>query len=184
MDISLDILQSERSFIDACIAREEWALKELYERYFPTLMPVCMRYAKDEHEAKDLLHEGFIKAFRYIDKYKAGTSLDAWMRRVMVNSCIDHYRKQHKYKVQDIDTAYHIKNLDPSVLEDMTAHEIMRAVQSLPATYRSVFNLYIIEGFNHKEIAEKLRISESTSRSNLVKARKKLQEVLSKLGGI
>lgn len=184
MDVSIDILRSERSFIDACVAREEWALKELYERFYPTLMPVCLRYAKDEHEAKDLLHEGFIKAFRYIDKYNPGTSLEAWMRRVMVNNCIDHYRKQHKYKVQDLDTAYNLKNGDASVLEDLSANEIVKAIQNLPSTYRSVFNMYIVEGFNHKEIAEKLQISESTSRSNLVKARKKLQEVLMKIGGV
>ncbi|MEM9992006.1 MAG: RNA polymerase sigma factor, partial [Bacteroidota bacterium] len=108
MDISLAIEFREEHFILACKRQERWAQQKLYEEYYSKMMSVCLRYANSESDALDLLHEGFIKVFRHIDKYKAGTSLSAWMRRVMINTCIDAYRKNARRRTEDIHQAYHL----------------------------------------------------------------------------
>jgi len=178
MEVTLDIQQSEKDFIGACINNEAWAQKKLYEEHFTVMYPVCQRYATDDDEAMDILHEGFIKVFRHISKYTIGTSLASWIKRIMVNTAIDHYRKRSRRRTEDIDAAYSLSSSDPHAINHLAAEEIIRALQCLSPAYRSVFNLYIIEGYSHKEVADKLGISESTSRSNLVKARQKLKSML------
>lgn len=170
---------NEKGLIQACVRRERWAQKVLYEEYYSRMMGVCLRYATDEEEALDILHEGFIKVFRHIGKYKPGTSLSAWIRRIMVNTAIDYFRKNSRRRTEDMDEAYDISTNDPDAISRCTEREILEAIQELTPSYRAVFNLYVIEGYAHKEIAELLDITESTSRSNLVKARLKLKEILS-----
>lgn len=178
MEITLNIQQSEKDFIGACIRNEEWAQKKLYEDHYSIMYPICLRYSKDEDEALDILHEGFIKVFRHIGKYTVGTSLKAWIKRIMVNTSIDYYRKTTRRRVEDIDNAKSVKASGADAISEMAAKEIISALQSLSPAYRSVFNLYVIEGYAHKEVAARLNISESTSRSNLVKARSKLKKIL------
>ncbi|MCI4649885.1 RNA polymerase sigma factor [Phaeodactylibacter sp.] len=179
MDIALPLENNEKGLIQACVRRERWAQKVLYEEYYSRMMGVCLRYATDEEEALDILHEGFIKVFRHVGKYKPGTSLSAWIRRIMVNTAIDYYRKNSRRRTEDMDEAYDISTNDPDAISRCTEQEILEAIQELTPSYRAVFNLYVIEGYAHKEIAELLDITESTSRSNLVKARLKLKEILS-----
>jgi RNA polymerase sigma-70 factor (ECF subfamily) len=179
MDIALPLENNEKGLIQACVRRERWAQKVLYEEYYSRMMGVCLRYATDEEEALDILHEGFIKVFRHIGKYKPGTSLSAWIRRIMVNTAIDYFRKNSRRRTEDMDEAYDISTNDPDAISRCTEREILEAIQELTPSYRAVFNLYVIEGYAHKEIAELLDITESTSRSNLVKARLKLKEILS-----
>ena len=179
MDIALPLENNEKGLIQACVRRERWAQKVLYEEYYSRVMGVCLRYATDEEEALDILHEGFIKVFRHVGKYKPGTSLSAWIRRIMVNTAIDYYRKNSRRRTEDMDEAYDISTNDPDAISRCTEQEILEAIQELTPSYRAVFNLYVIEGYAHKEIAELLDITESTSRSNLVKARLKLKEILS-----
>jgi len=126
----------------------------------------------------DLLHESFIKIFAKIGRYQGGTSLLAWMRRIAVNSSIDYYRKSVRRRTEDLDQAYHLSSKEPDAISRFSTREILAAVQQLTPTYRAIFNLYVIEGYSHKEIAEQMEITESTSRSNLVKARNKLQKSL------
>ena len=178
MEVTLDIQQSEKDFIGACVNNESWAQQKLYEDHYNVMYPICQRYATDDDEAMDILHEGFIKVFRHISKYTVGTSLSAWIKRIMVNTAIDYYRKRTRRRVEDIDNAHDLSHNDPNALNNIAAEEIIRALQVLSPAYRSVFNLYIIEGYSHKEVAEKLGISESTSRSNLVKARQKLKQLI------
>lgn len=178
MDLVLNIQQSEEDFIEACVRNEKWAQKLLYEKYYGSLMGVCMRYSGDDDEALDILHEGFIKVFRHIGKYKPGTSLSAWMRRIMINTAIDYYRRKSRRRTENIENAYDTSSSDPDAVSLITEKEIMKAVQKLSPAYRTVFNMYVVEGYAHKEIADMLGISESTSRSNLVKARSKLRELL------
>lgn len=178
MDVALTLDHNEESIIKACVRREKWAQKIIYEAYYGKMMGVCIRYSKTNDEALDILHDGFIKVFRYIGKYKPGTSLFSWIRRIMVNTAIDHYRKMSRRRTESIDQAYDVESDQPSAIEQVTEKEILAAVQKLTPTYRTVFNLYVVEGYSHREIAEKLEISESTSRSNLVKARSKLKEML------
>ncbi len=142
------------------------------------MIHVCLRYAKDPDEAKDIVHEGFIKVFKHLAKYQPGTSLNAWIKRIMVNTCIDYYRKASRRRTEDMEKAAHKISTAPDANSVCGEKEIMKAVQSLSPAYRAVFNLYVVEGFSHREIGEKLGITESTSRSNLVKARMKLRAIL------
>ncbi len=178
MEFALSINYEERDIIRACVRKERWAQQVLYEEFYSTLMAVCLRYAKSEDEAMDILHESFIKIFRSISKYKPGTSLGAWMRRITVNTAIDYYRRNVRRRTEDIDQAFGVSSNDADAISQYAEKEILAAVQKLTPAYRTVFNLYVIEGFSHREIAERLEITESTSRSNLVKARAKLQRIL------
>lgn len=176
MDFAIDLERAEQTFITALVRQERWAQQQLYEQYYGKMMGVCMRYAGSRDEALDLLHEGFIKVFQNIGRYKPGTSLPAWIRTIVVNTCIDYYRKTIRRRTEDIHQAQHLSYDEPDVLSNMTEQEVLAAVQLLSPAYRAVFNLYVVEGYSHKEIADALQITESTSRSNLVKARLKLQE--------
>ena len=178
MDFALSINYNERDLIRACVHKERWAQQVLYEEFFSPLMAICLRYTKNEDEAMDLLHESFIKIFRSINKYKPGTSLGAWMRRITINTAIDQYRKNTRRRTEDIDKAFDLRSQDADPISQFTEKEILIAVQQLSPAYRTVFNLYVIEGYSHKEIAKQLQITESTSRSNLVKARLKLQKMV------
>jgi RNA polymerase sigma-70 factor (ECF subfamily) len=183
MDLALRLEHQEKDLIQACVRKERWAQKELYETYYSQMMGVCLRYSNNKEDALDILHEGFIKVFKHIAKYQPGTSLSAWIRRIMVNSAIDFYRKSIRRRTENIETAFDISSNDADAISQCSEKEILAAVQQLSPAYRAVFNLYIIEGYSHREIAEQLGITESTSRSNLVKARTKLKEILIQLNG-
>lgn len=178
MDLTLQWELNERSLIEACVARERWAQQKLYQEYYSKMMGVCMRYANNDDDALDILHEGFIKVFKHVASYQPGTSLTAWIRRIMVNTAIDYYRKTIRRRTEDIETAYNLSSSDADAISQCSEKDILAAVKKLTPAYRAVFNMYVIEGFSHKEIADQLEITESTSRSNLVKARLKLQAIL------
>ncbi|SER35887.1 RNA polymerase sigma factor [Neolewinella agarilytica] len=182
MDHSLSLHQNEEQFVAALVRGNREAQRLLYEEYYGPLMSVCQRYAGTEDEAMDLLHESFIKIFKKIGRYESGTALLAWMRRITVNTAIDQYRRNVRRRTEDIDKAYHVSSDAPDVFASFGAREILSAVQKLPPTYRTIFNLYVVEGYSHREIGEQLQITESTSRSNLVKARGKLQKALTTPG--
>lgn len=179
MDIALHLQYEEKDLIKACIKKERWAQKLLYEEYYSKMMGLCLRYANHEEDALDIMHEGFIKVFNNIGKYQPGTSLTSWIRRIMVNTAIDYYRKSIRRRTEDLEQAYDLSAQDADAISQCSEQEILEAVQQLSPAYRAVFNLYVIEGYAHKEIADTLDITESTSRSNLVKARMKLKEILS-----
>jgi RNA polymerase sigma factor (sigma-70 family) len=178
MDITLYAERSEVDLIQACINNERWAQKYLYEHHYSMMMNVCLRFANCEEDALDILHEGFIKVFRNIASYNTGTSLAAWIKRIIINTSIDYYRKELRRKTEDISYASNIGSSDADAISQLNAEEILKALQQLTVSYRSVFNLYVIEGYSHREISEILGITESTSRSNLVKARTKLRQIL------
>jgi RNA polymerase sigma factor (sigma-70 family) len=192
MDIALNISpakeqpktaeEKEAILIAACLREERWAQKLLYETYYGRLLGVCLRYSNNSEDARDILNEGFVKVFRYLERYKVGTSLECWMRRIMINTSIDYYRKELRHRADDLEAAQYKISEDSDVVSNYAAQEILKVVQLLPPAYRTVFNLYAIEGYSHKEVADALGITESTSRSNLVKARVKLKELLSQHG--
>jgi RNA polymerase sigma factor (sigma-70 family) len=179
MNMVLPLGYEEKDLIQACANKERWAQKLLYEEYYSSMMRVCLCYTKNKDEAADLLHEGFLKVFKYIAKYQPGTSLNGWIRRVMVNNCIDFIRKSAHRHTEDLDTAYSVSTDEPDALSKCCEQDILEAVQTLSPIYRTIFVLYVIEGYSHKEIADQLEISESSCRSSLVKARGKLKEILS-----
>lgn len=174
----MPINYEEDDLIKACIRQERWAQKVLYEDQYGQMMSVCLRYSSTEEDAFDILHEGFIKVYKNISKYQPGTSLSAWIRRIMVNTAIDYYRKNIRRRTEDIDQAFDLNTEEADAVSQCSEKEILDAVQQLSPAYRAVFNLYVIEGYSHKEISDLLDITESTSRSNLVKARVKLKEIL------
>ena len=182
MHYTVQLQGDEKTIIEACLREERWAQKAIYEAYYGVMMGVCLRYANCDQEALDILHEGYIKVFRHLERYQPGTSLYSWIKRIMVNTSIDYYRKESRRRTQDLDDAYNLATDSVSPISNMTKEEILKAIQTLSLAYRNVFNLYVIEGFSHREVAKKLNITESTSRSNLVKARSKLRDILSKKG--
>lgn len=179
MDYSLSLVYEEEKVIRSCINGDAWAMRLIYEEFYATMLPICMRYANNDDDARDIVHEGFIKVFKNISKYKVGTSLQAWIKRIMVNASIDYYRRESRKRTTDLDVAYDLRSCDEDALGKLNVEEIIKALQQLSPIYRSVFNLYVVEGYSHKEVSEILGISESTSRSNLVKARIKLRVILS-----
>jgi RNA polymerase sigma-70 factor (ECF subfamily) len=171
-------MEQEEHLISSVLNNERWAQQRLYEQYYGSLMPVCMRYADSDVEAEDILHDSFIKIFNSIDKYMPGSSLKNWMMRIVVNTAIDIVRKRNRAKIINLESVYHLKSAEPTALQAINAEDLIASIQKLTHNYRLVFNMFVVEGYSHKEISDILGISESTSRSNLVKARKRLKEIL------
>ncbi|MCB0514609.1 MAG: RNA polymerase sigma factor [Chitinophagales bacterium] len=176
-------LETELDILQGCRANDRTSQRLLYEQYAEKMLQVCLRYADSYDEANDMLLEGFMKVFLNIGKFQPHHSLESWIRRIMINNAIDHYRKHNKHKKHiDIELVHDLPNGD-DVLQHIHSKEILALVQELPNAYRTVFNLYVIEGYSHREIGKMLGISEGTSKSNLSKARLKLQAAIKKIGG-
>lgn len=145
-------------------------------------MAICRRYALSDYDAADVLNEGFLKVFTHIEKYDPSRPFKSWIGRIITNTAIDHYRMNLKFSDHDdVDTYQHIGDA-AGVYDELAYKDLLMLVQSLSPAYRTVFNLYAIDGYSHEEIAELLNISAGTSKSNLFKARQKLQEKLVALG--
>ena len=172
---------TEERIIQGCINEEKAAQKYLYDAYSPKMYYVCLRYARHASEAQDMLQDGFIKVFDNIGSFKFNGSFEGWIRRIIVNTALNHCRKssfkQEKLGIED----YQDKVVQSKAVSNMGEKELLALIQKLPEGYRMVFNLYVIEGFSHKEIGEMLEITESTSRSQLAKSRKLMQNELEKL---
>lgn len=166
-----------------CQSQDPSGQEELYNRYVNTMIRICLRYMQNEQEAEDMVVCGFVKVFKNIDKFefRGVGSLEGWVKRIMVNECLMSLRKKKKEKVGLDKVENHIHN-GVSIDGRLNEEEIYKAVQALPTGYRTVFNMYAIEGYSHKEIADKLGISENTSKSQLSKARGSLTKKLTKLG--
>ncbi|MAY85074.1 MAG: RNA polymerase subunit sigma-70 [Flavobacteriales bacterium] len=171
-----------KEVVEACARGDREYQKQLYKAMYSSMMAVCYRYASRREDAKDLFQEGFIKVFDKIGKYNFKGSLQGWIRRIMVNHAIDHYRRnKNKFSMSEsLMEAERIpeKDLDESVFEDITADELLSLVQELSPVYRSVFNMYVLDDYTHAEIAEELGISEGTSKSNLSKAKRNLKTMV------
>jgi RNA polymerase sigma-70 factor (ECF subfamily) len=149
----------------------------------PKMFGVCLRYSKDYTEAEDNLQEGFIKVFTYLKNFRHEGSLEGWVRRIMVNVSLEKFRKQNvMYPVEDINI-YDSKNFSNDTIEKITASELIELIQELPPRYRMVFNLFVLEGMNHKEISDMMEISEGTSKSNLARGREILKRKVTELYG-
>jgi len=168
-----------KDILTACQHNDRSAQEKLYRNYYGYAMSICLPYTKDKTEAEEVANDGFIKVFNHLSSYDSVQSFKGWLRRIMVNSAIDYYRRNKKhYNHDDIENAYDADSFDTSVIDQLSANEIMEQVQKLPPAYQLVFNLYAVEGYKHQEIAKQLNISEGTSKSNLYKAKAKLKEQL------
>lgn len=168
---------SEEEIIEGCKKKHPKYQKQLYTIYAPKMLAVCKRYVNDMELAKDVLHDAFIKVFTRIDTYKGNGSFGGWIQRVFVTTALEQLRKDKIFQSNiSIDNQQELADGSySSAISEMTAEELMTCISKLPTGYRTVFNLYAIEGYSHAEIAELLNIKESTSQSQLVKARKMLK---------
>lgn len=164
--------------LDSCMTGNRNSQDRLYKEYYGYAMGICLRYSRSREEAIEIVNDGFFKIFTKLDRYTRGRSFKGWLRKVMINSAIDYYRRNEKhYATLNISHANYAEK-SATVLDKLSESEIISAIQLLPPSYRMVFNLFVIEGFRHEQIAEHLGISVGTSKSNLAIARSKLQKIL------
>lgn len=168
---------SDKKLVKQCLKGDGRAQRDLYERFAPQMLSVCRRYVKNLEDAEEVLSNAFIKVFRKIDQYSGEGALGAWIRRIMINESLNFIRYQKNLFVE-VEEENHHSLSHQSMQDDMNADHLMAMIEELPLGYRTVFNLYAIEGYAHKEIGEMLGISENTSKSQLSKARRQLQEKL------
>ena len=170
---------SEQDLVRGCIRNDRRVQEVLYKQYCASMLIICRSYAKNEQDAIEVLQDGFLKIFQQIDRYDSTkASIYTWMRTIMIRTAIDFLRKRNKRQVAIEWKEEHDPTIDAEALERMSAQQILSLLQLLPATTRAVFNLYITEGYNHREIGEILNISEGTSKWHLSEARKYLTNSL------
>ena len=170
----INLHNKQKSLIKKAIDNNREAQQQLFEQHSPKMLGVCRQYVKDLHHAEDLLLQGFLKVFTNLDKFKHEGSFEGWIRRIMVNTCISYLRKKNVINLSDEE--YVFNDAATENLENTSVEDIQKLIDLLPEGYKMVFNLFAIEGYKHIEIAEKLEISVSTSKSQLFKARKLLQQ--------
>ena len=169
----------EKQLIADCLLGDRNAQQRLYEQYSGKMMGVCLRYCKNKETAKDLLHDGFLKIYTHLDSFEGKGSFEGWMRRIMVNTALEYLRKQvDEGHSTDIEEAFTLTNGDFGVLERMQAEELIKLIQRLPDAYRMAFNLFVIEGYSHREISQVLNITESSSRVYVTRAKQLLQTMI------
>lgn len=173
----------EQQLIDGCMRGETWARKELYERYAPAMMSVCMRYVGNRETARDLLQDGFVKIFTKIQSYSGTGAFGGWVRRIFVTTALEYLRSSDNMRQSVGLDGYDgsLEDVNYSVLDRLSADDLLACVAQLPPGYRTVFNLYAIEGYSHSEIAEMLHIQEVTSRSQFIRARNALRKSVQSL---
>src|SRR5256885_16675087 len=170
---------TEEAILQGCLINNAAAQKELYQKYNPKMLVVCYRYAHNREDAEDMLQEGFIKIFSQIHTFENRGALEGWIRRIIVNTCINNLKKNKRFNESlDLIHANTIKVREENIPSLIQAKEVVECIRMLPIGYRTVLNLYAIEGFSHKEIAGMLDIEESTSRSQYTRAKAMLEEIL------
>ncbi|MCB0787778.1 MAG: sigma-70 family RNA polymerase sigma factor [Flavobacteriales bacterium] len=187
MEVAVDPISVE--LIDGCLTGDRRCQQRIYETFYGKMLAVCLRYTKNTDQAKDILQDGFIKVFRSMDRFNREGSFEGWVRRIMVNTAIDHFRRsKNSYLLLGEDQSIEDHG-DPDVEEpfddpteeeemDLRPADVINAMQKLTPAYRTVFNLYVFEEMTHKEIADELGISVGTSKSNLAKAKGNLRKIL------
>jgi len=171
---------TESDLIHGCLNGERRMQEELYRRFAPKMYAVCLRYAGNSEEAQDILQEGFIKIFKKLSSFRGEGSFEGWIRRIFVNTSIEHFRRKNYLQPVTEREENTIEGKYLSVLDSLAEKDIMSLIQELSPGYRTVFNLYVIEGYTHKEIGDMLGISEGTSKSQLSRAKVILQDLVRK----
>lgn len=171
--------------IRGCALNQRESQKKLYNSFYGYAMSICDRYTSREEDASEILNDGFLKIFKEIHHFKPAytdvvSSFKGWLRKIMVYTAIDHFRKNNKHQnISELDTAIiHLPAENETAVDKISYDEIIRFIQDLSPAYRTVLNLFVVEGFSHEEISRQLGISVGTSKSNLAKARKQLQKIL------
>jgi len=168
---------SESDLIKGCIGGDRRLQQELYERFASKMYAVCLRYANNSNDAQDLLQEGFIKVYKNLHRFRAEGSFEGWIRRVFVNTSIEHFRRKAAQLATVSEKEENtIVDVDVTALDNLAEKDIINLIQELSPGYRTVFNLYVVEGYSHREIGDLLGISEGTSKSQLARAKAILQK--------
>ena len=171
----------EYELVDGCSEGSPSAQRELYNRFSQKMFGVCLRYAKDTDEAQDILQDGFVKVFQKINLFKKEGSLEGWIRRIMVNTALDQIRKNKKDQLNvSMDKVDFMISDSDHIVESLMAEDLLKILQLLPIGYRTVFNMFAVEGYSHKEIAEQMGISENTSKSQYSRAKSAMKKLLEK----
>src|ERR1700693_6375128 len=170
---------TEEAILQGCLKNEATAQRELYNRYSPKMLAVCYRFAHNREDAEDMLQEGFIKVFSQMHTFQNQGAFEGWVRRIIVHTCINVLKKNKKFNESvDIIHATAVQVREESVPSIVQAKQIVECIRMLPVGYRTVLNLYAIEGYSHREIGTMLEIEESTSRSQYTRAKAMLQDIL------
>jgi RNA polymerase sigma factor (sigma-70 family) len=170
---------TEEVLLQGCLHKNAASQQEFYNRYSPKMLSVCYRFAKNREDAEDMLQEGFIRIFSQIHQFQHKGALEGWIRKIIVHTCINLLKKNKKFSENvDIQYAQHLSVREEVVSAVIQAKQIIECIRMLPIGYRTVLNLFAIEGYNHKEIAEMLDIEESTSRSQYTRAKAMLEDIL------
>lgn len=171
---------TDEQLVKKCLENDTLAHKQLFDFYSKRMMGVCLRYSKDIEEAQEVLQIGFIKVFEKISLYNGKGSLEGWIRKVIINTALDYIRKNKKFleNVEMDKVDYQLENDVVSGYEALKLQDLLQIIQAMPTGFRTVFNLFAIEGYSHKEIADRLNISVSTSKSQYSRARAYLQKII------
>jgi len=172
---------TEQAILAGCLQNDATAQRELYNHYSPRMLSVCYRFAQSREDAEDMLQEGFIKVFTQIHTFQNKGSFEGWIRRIIVHTCINFLKKYKKFNDNvELGFAGYLSVKEETIPSLMQAKQVVECIRLLPVGYRTVLNLYAIEGYNHKEIASMLEIEESTSRSQYTRAKAMLENILIK----
>jgi RNA polymerase sigma-70 factor (ECF subfamily) len=170
---------TEEELRQGCIDGRRDYQELLYRYYSPKMFGICLRYANDYHNAEDILQEGFIKLFHNIDKFRGEGSFEGWIKRIFINTAIEHYRKSVNYNgYEELENTSNIRHIGERATEMLATQDLLKMVKKLSPGYRTIFNLYVMEGYSHKEIADMMGISEGTSKSQLARAKSILQKMI------
>jgi RNA polymerase sigma factor (sigma-70 family) len=168
----------ESDLIKGCISGDRKMQEYLYYKFSPKMYAVCLRYSNNTDDAQDLLQDGFIKVFKNLDKYRGDGSFEGWMRRIFVNTSIEQFRKKTKMTTVAEPQEHNIEDKELGALDTIAEKDVIKIIQKLSPGYKQVFNMYVIEGYTHKEIGDILGISEGTSKSQLARAKVILQKMV------
>jgi RNA polymerase sigma factor (sigma-70 family) len=170
---------SDLEVVDGCLSGKSQFEEILYHRYSGRLMAICRRYAKSQDEAQDVFHDAFVRIFQHLHTFDRNGSFEGWMKRICVNTAINNFRKnKDTYQHLDVTETEDLAHTEMNALDSLSNQELIEMINRLPEGYRMVFNLHAIEGYTHPEIAEMLNIAEGTSKSQLVKAKAYLKQLL------
>jgi len=172
-------MDPDRELIRRCIKQDLKAQEEFYRRFAPNMFGVCLRLANNETEAKDLLHDGFIRIFKHLKDFRFEGPLEGWIRKTIVNTAINYLKQKSKAPIEiNSEKVEYFGSVQADIIEAFSAEELLALIQQLPPLYRIVFNLNVIEGYFHDEIGKLLNIPENTSKSYLLRARLLLQDMI------
>lgn len=168
----------DNELINGCLQQHRLAQKYLYQRYYGKMLGIAMRFSSNRDEANDIINQGFLKVFNKIEMYEPTGSFGGWIAKIIWRTALDYIRSQAKYKnITDIETAYDLR-IESSVIDDLIAEDLYKVIQELPPATRTVFSLYVVDGYKHHEIGTLLGISEGTSKWHLSDAKKRLRRLL------